>query len=83
MVEINSHHFPAGDSLVQLLETDVAGVLPEALTAHVQVVLPDETVLVTARAAVPGPLSVLAGAREPDVVVNHFSISCRSESSNY
>ena len=40
MVEINSHHFPAGDSLVQLLETDVAGVLPEALTAHVQVVLP-------------------------------------------
>ena len=38
-------------SLIQLLEPDVLGVLPEALTAHVQVVLTDQTVLVAAGAA--------------------------------
>ncbi len=36
---------------VQLLESDVAGVLPEALPADVQVVLPDEAVPVGAGAA--------------------------------
>ena len=36
---------------VQLLESDVLGVLPEALAAHVQAVLPDETVAVGASAA--------------------------------
>ena len=36
---------------VQLLETDVLGVFPEALAAHVQAVLADETVTVGAGAA--------------------------------
>ena len=34
------------ENLVQLLETNVLGVLPEALTAHVQTVLADQTVSV-------------------------------------
>ncbi len=37
--------------LVQLLEADVLRVLPEALSAQVEVVLSDETVPVGARAA--------------------------------
>ena len=37
--------------LVQLLESDVLGVLPEALTAHVDVVFPDQTVSVGAGTA--------------------------------
>ena len=36
---------------VQLLEPDVLAVLPEALAAHVEAVLPDQTVTVGARAA--------------------------------
>ena len=39
------------DRLVELLEPDVLGVLPEALTAHVQVVLADQAVAVGAGAA--------------------------------
>ena len=38
-------------SSVQLLEADVLAVLPEALAAHVEAVLPDQTVTVGARAA--------------------------------
>ena len=38
-------------SCVYLLESDVLGVLPEALTAHVEAVLPDHTVPVGARPA--------------------------------
>lgn len=37
--------------LVELLEADVLGVLPETLTAHVQAVLADHTVAVGAGAA--------------------------------
>ena len=35
-----------GNGSVQLLESDVLSVLSEALTAHVQAVLPDEAVSV-------------------------------------
>ena len=38
-------------SSVQLLEADVLAVLPEALAAHVEAVLSDQTVTVGARAA--------------------------------
>ena len=61
--------------LVELFEADIVGVLPEALTTHVQMVLPDETVSVGASAATPRALSVLAEARKPDIVVTH----CQSE----
>lgn len=57
--------------LVEFLETDVVGVLPEALPAHIQVVFPDETMSVAAGSAVPGALTVLPGAGEPNVVVAH------------
>ncbi len=40
-----------GRRSVQLLEPDVVGVFPEALSAHVQAVLPDEAVTVGAGAA--------------------------------
>ena len=52
-------------NLVQLLETDVLGVLPEALKAHVQAVLPDLTVSVGAGATSVGALSIIA---RPEVV---------------
>ncbi len=42
---------PSSSSLVELLEADVVGVFPEALPAHVQLVLPDHAVAVGARAA--------------------------------
>ena len=38
--------------LIQLLETNILGVLPEALTAHVQVVLADHSMSVRAGTAV-------------------------------
>jgi hypothetical protein len=38
--------------LIQLLETNILGVLPEALTAHVQVVLADQSMSVRAGTAV-------------------------------
>ena len=41
----------SSSSLVELLEADVVGVFPEALPAHVQLVLPDHAVAVGARAA--------------------------------
>ena len=40
--------------LIQLLETNILGVLPEALTAHVQVVLADHSMSVRAGTAVKG-----------------------------
>ena len=62
---LNAHIFSLGEKspdilqydtppvhLIQLLETDVFGVLPEALSAHVQVVLADETMTVRAGPAV-------------------------------
>ena len=39
------------NDLVELLEPDVLGILPEALTAHVDVVFPDQTVSVGAGTA--------------------------------
>ena len=62
----------AEDDLVQLLETNVSGVLTEALPAHVQVVFPDHSVAVAAGAALPGALSVLPWATEPNVIVTHL-----------
>jgi len=60
-------------SLIELLEADVFGVLPEALPAEVQVVLSDEAVAVGAGAAAPGALPVLPGPGVPDVFVTHVS----------
>ncbi len=59
-------------SSVQLLEADVLAVLPEALAAHVEAVLPDQTVTVGARAASARALSVFARPGVPDVVETHF-----------
>ena len=42
---------PTVESLVELLEADVLGVLPEALSAQVQVVLSDEAMTVGAGTA--------------------------------
>merc|ERR1719237_610614 len=70
-----------GGDLVQLLETDVLGVLVEALPAKVQVVLPDETMAVAASLALARTSSDLAGPGVPNVVVTHpggFSSSVHS-----
>jgi len=63
--------FKVGTALPQFLETDILGVLLEALSAHVEAVFPDDTVLVSAYSALPGAGSVFAGVRVPDVVVTH------------
>merc|ERR1711974_249531 len=64
-----------GSSLVQLLESDVLGVLPEELTAHVDVVFPDKTVSVGAGTALPGSGSVFPWARVPDVFETHLDLA--------
>lgn len=52
-------------------ETDVGGLLAEALTADVESVLADETGLVGADTALPASLSVGAGTGVPNVLVSH------------
>jgi len=64
--------FPSSPSSVHLLEPDVLGVLMEALTAHVEAVLTDETVTVAARSARARALAVLLGVRIPNVAETHF-----------
>jgi len=44
----------------------------EALTAHVEPVLPDEAMTVAAHAALPRSLAELAGMRVPDIGETHF-----------
>jgi len=61
--------------LVQLLEADVLGVLVEALSAQIQVVLPDQAVPIAASLALPRPSSKLPWPRIPDVVVTHFQVN--------
>ena len=51
IIVVHYHH------LVQLLESNVVGVGPEALSAHVEPVLPDQTMLVGAHTAASGTLS--------------------------
>ena len=58
-------------NLVQLLETDVLGVLPEALMAHVQAVLADQTVFVGAGATSVGALSIFARPGVVDISKTH------------
>ena len=55
-----------------LLESDLDGILLEALSAHIQAVFPDNTVVVGAHPAFPAARTVLAGVRVPDVVVTHI-----------
>jgi len=54
-----------------LVETDVLGLLTEALTAQVEVVLSDETGLVLADTAAARALAVVSGARVPNAFVRH------------
>lgn len=48
---LNRHEEQTQSDLIELLESDVLGVLPEALTAHVQFVFADHSVTVAAGAA--------------------------------
>ena len=58
-------------NLVQLLETDVLGVLPEALMAHVQAVLSDQTMSVGAGTTSAGALSIFARPGVVDIFETH------------
>ena len=49
------------ENLIQLLEINVLGVLPEALTAHVQTVLADQIMSVGADVTSERALAVFAG----------------------
>ena len=61
-----------GDGAVANLdETDVGGLLTEALTADVEPVLADKTSLVGADAARSAALAVRTGAGVPNVLVGH------------
>jgi len=63
-----------------LVETNVLGLLTEALTAEVEVVLADQTGLVLANTAAASALAVGSGARVPDAFVRHdcgIVVSCR------
>ena len=58
-------------NLVQLLETDILGVLPEALMAHAKAVLSDPTVSVGAGATSAGALSIFARPGVVDIFETH------------
>jgi len=57
--------------LVELLETDLVGVLPEEAPTDHEVVLPDDTVVGVADSAASGAFAVLPGVGVPDVLVGH------------
>ena len=58
--------------LIQLLETNILGILPEALTAHVQVVLADQSMSVRAGTALARALAVFPGTGVPHSFETHF-----------
>lgn len=58
--------------LTIFVETDILGILPEALTANVHAVLADQTSLVGAYAAFAGSFSVFLWMRVPNSLVSHF-----------
>ena len=62
--------------LIQLLEANVKGALAQALTAHVQVVLPDDGALVGAHAAAAGALGAkgLLGVRVEQSLAAHVCV---------
>ena len=57
--------------LIQLLETNILGILPEALTAHVQVVLADQSMSVRAGTALARALAVFPGTGVPHSFETH------------
>ena len=69
---INNPDSSGSGNLAELGETNVRGVLPEALTAHVEPVLPDQTTLVRAHPALARSLSVVLRVGVPNSVVTHF-----------
>lgn len=62
---------PHTTPLSVLVETNVLGLLAEALTAQVEVVLADQTGSVLADAALARALAVVSRARVPDAFVGH------------
>ena len=62
--------------LAYLDETNVGRVLTETLTAHVQVVLADESSLMSANSALARAFSVFLGVGVPDSSVGHISNFC-------
>ena len=58
--------------LVQLLNSNIFGILHEALVAHVQAVLPDETIVVGASVASARALAVLYGPGVPYIFETHL-----------
>jgi hypothetical protein len=64
---LSSHFF-----LVHLLKSDVLGVLMEALTAHVETVLADQTVTIATSSARARALAKLLGVSIPNVTETHF-----------
>ena len=57
--------------LIQLLESNILGILPEALTAHIQVVLADQSMSVRTGTALTWALSVFPGPGVPHSFKTH------------
>ena len=63
--------------LIQLLESNILGILPEALTAHIQVVLADQSMSVGAGTALARALAVFSGTGIPHSFETHvFFLIC-------
>ena len=60
--------------LAVLGETNIGGLLTEALTADVHAVLADQTGAVGADTAFAGALAVLAGPAVPNALVSHLEV---------
>ena len=58
--------------LIQLLESNILGILPEALTAHIQVVLADQSMSVRTGTALAWALAVFSGPGVPHSFKTHF-----------
>ena len=59
------------ENLVQLLETDVLGVIPEALTAHIQTILADQTLSVGAGMTSAEALAIFVRPGVGDIFETH------------
>ena len=61
-------------SLSELLESNICSVLLETLPAHVQTVLSDDAVRVSAHSARSAAGTVFTGVGEPNIVVTHLDV---------
>ena len=59
--------------LLELLESNIVGVLFEALTTKTESILADQSMLIGTNATFSGSFSITSGVRKPNFAVNHLA----------